>query len=83
MKVIGLDFETYYSKTFSLTKMTTEEYIRSPEFETIGVGICEQGGAPCYFSGTKQDIKAFLDSWELDKHMVVAHNAMYPRGNRV
>ena len=77
MKVIGLDFETYYSKTFSLTKLTTEEYIRSPEFETIGVCVQAQGGEPVFFSGTKADTKAFLDSWELDKHMVVAHNAMF------
>ena len=77
MKVIGLDFETYYSKTFSLTKMTTEEYIRSPDFETIGVCVQAQGEEPVFFSGTKADTKAFLDSWELDKHMVVAHNAMF------
>ena len=77
MKVIGLDFETYYSKTFSLTKLTTEEYIRSPEFETIGVCVQAQGEEPVFFSGTKADTKAFLDSWELDKHMVVAHNAMF------
>jgi DNA polymerase len=77
VKVIGLDFETYYSKTFSLTKLTTEEYIRSPEFETIGVCVQAQGGEPVFFSGTKADTKAFLDSWELDKHMVVAHNAMF------
>ncbi len=77
MKVIGLDFETYYSKTFSLTKMTTEEYIRSPDFETIGVCVQAQGKEPVFFSGTKADTKAFLDSWELDKHMVVAHNAMF------
>ena len=77
MKVIGLDFETYYSKTFSLTKLTTEEYIRSPEFETIGVCVQVQGEQPVFFSGTKKDTKAFLDSYELDKHMVVAHNAMF------
>jgi DNA polymerase I-like protein with 3'-5' exonuclease and polymerase domains len=77
VKVIGLDFETYYSKTFSLTKMTTEEYIRSPDFETIGVCVQAQGKEPVFFSGTKADTKAFLDSWELDKHMVVAHNAMF------
>jgi len=77
VKVIGLDFETYYSKTFSLTKLTTEEYIRSPEFETIGVCVQVQGEHPVFFSGTKKDTKAFLDSYELDKHMVVAHNAMF------
>ena len=77
MKIFCLDFETYYSQTFSLSKMTTEEYVRSPEFETIGVAVCEQGGDPQWFSGTKADTKKFLDSFELDKHLVVAHNAMF------
>jgi DNA polymerase len=77
LKIFCLDFETYYSQTFSLSKMTTEEYVRSPEFETIGVAVCEQGGDPLWFSGTKADTKKFLDSFELDKHLVVAHNAMF------
>ena len=77
MKIFCLDFETYYSQTFSLSKMTTEEYVRSPEFETIGVAVCEQGAGPQWFSGTKADTKKFLDSFELDKHLVIAHNAMF------
>jgi DNA polymerase I-like protein with 3'-5' exonuclease and polymerase domains len=77
LKIFCLDFETYYSQTFSLSKMTTEEYVRSSEFETIGVAVCEQGGDPSWFSGTRADTKKFLDSFELDKHLVVAHNAMF------
>ena len=82
MKIFCLDFETYYSQTFSLSKMTTEEYVRSPEFETIGFAIqCqsrqEEGGAPHWYSGTKAQLKAVLDKYELDKHLVVAHNAMF------
>ena len=37
MDLITIDFETYYDKTFSLSKMTTEAYIRDPLFEVIGV----------------------------------------------
>ena len=77
MKLFCIDFETYYSQTFSVTKQTTEEYIRSKQFETIGVAVCEEGGAPIWFSGTKADTKAFLDGFELDKHIVVAHNAIF------
>jgi DNA polymerase len=39
MDLITIDFETYYDKKFSLSKMTTEEYVRDPQFEVIGVGI--------------------------------------------
>ena len=77
MKVICIDFETYYSQTFSLTKVTTEEYIRSPEFETIGVAVQVVGEEPQWCTGTKATIKKFLDSFELDKNLVVAHNAMF------
>ena len=39
MNLITLDFETYYDRQYSLKKVTTEEYIRSPHFEVIGLGI--------------------------------------------
>lgn len=39
MKFVVADVETYYSKEYSLSKITTEEYIRSPEFKMHGVGI--------------------------------------------
>ena len=39
MNIVTIDFETYYSSEYSLTKLTTEEYVRSPQFETIGVAI--------------------------------------------
>lgn len=34
-----LDFETYYDSEYSLSKMTTEEYIRDPRFEVIMCGV--------------------------------------------
>ena len=39
MDLITLDFETYYDRDFSLSKLTTEEYVRDHQFEVIGVGI--------------------------------------------
>jgi DNA polymerase len=44
MNLITLDFESYYDQEFSLSKLTTEEYIRSPQFETIGLSIKQGGG---------------------------------------
>jgi DNA polymerase len=77
MKVFCIDFETYYSQTFSLTKMTTEAYIRSPEFEAIGFAIQEEGRAPYWFSGTKAYLKEALDKYDLPNNLVIAHNAMF------
>jgi DNA polymerase I-like protein with 3'-5' exonuclease and polymerase domains len=77
MKVFCIDFETYYSQTYSLTKLTTEEYIRGAEFEAIGFAIQEDGGEPHWYSGTKAQLKTALDKYELNKHLVVAHNAMF------
>lgn len=77
MKIIALDFETYYDKEFSLSKLTTEEYIRDDRFEVIGVGVKEEGRDAVWVSGTPDKIKKFLDSLDLQEHMVLAHNAMF------
>lgn len=37
--LVTLDFETYYADDYTLSKMTTEAYIRDPRFEVIGVGV--------------------------------------------
>ena len=77
MKIISLDFETYYDKEFSLSKLTTEEYIRHDNFEVIGVGVQIDGEKAQWFSGTHDKIKAYLDSFNLQDHLVLAHNAMF------
>ena len=38
-RLIVVDFETYYDAEYSLSKMTTEAYVRDPRFEVIGVGV--------------------------------------------
>lgn len=39
MDFVTLDFETYYSKEYSLSRMTTEAYVRDDRFQVIGMGI--------------------------------------------
>jgi DNA polymerase len=75
--VITVDFESFYDRTFSLSKMTTEEYIRDELFETIGVGVKVDDGETQWFSGPKREIKAFLDQFSWDQSVAVAHNAMF------
>jgi len=77
MSIVTIDFETYYSKEFSLTKMTTEEYVRSEQFEVIGVSAQVNDAEPVWFTGTMAETELFLKSLELDKHMVLAHNTQF------
>ena len=77
MKLLTIDFETFYSKDYSLSKATTEEYIRDPRFETIGVSV-KVGDEPAeWFSGTKAATKRWLDQFDWDSSVAVAHNAMF------
>ena len=77
MELITLDFETYYDKKYSLSKLTTEEYIRSDKFEVIGVAVKVGDGESRWCSGTYTEIKEFLDSYHMHEHNVVAHNCMF------
>jgi DNA polymerase I-like protein with 3'-5' exonuclease and polymerase domains len=77
MSFVTLDFETYYAKDFSLTRMTTEEYIRDSRFEVIGVGIKIDDGQPEWFSGNHKEIKARLDQIDWSESALLCHNAMF------
>lgn len=59
MNYLTLDFETYYDREFSLSKMTTQEYIMSPAFEVLMCGlkwndgdtfVIDADGLPEYFA---------------------------------
>lgn len=73
--VITLDFETFYSREFSLTKFTTEEYVRSPQFETIGVAIKIGDGKTVWYP--KPDVATVLDSIDWSDKMVVCQNTAF------
>ena len=77
MNLITLDFETYYDKTFSLRKMTTEAYIRDPRFEVIGVGVKLNNEETEWASGTHGEIKAYLEDFNWDESFLLAHNTMF------
>lgn len=77
MDTIVLDFETFYDRTFSLSKMTTEEYIRHEYFEVIGVAVKVNDGETEWFSGTVKKTSEFLDQFDWANSVAVAHNAMF------
>ena len=75
--VLTIDFETYYDRDFSLTKYTTEEYIRHPMFEVIGVAVQIDNGDPEWFSGSHNEIQQFLLQFNWQGSLALAHNAMF------
>jgi DNA polymerase I-like protein with 3'-5' exonuclease and polymerase domains len=77
MNLITIDFETYYDKDFSLRKMTTESYIRDPRFEVIGVGVKVNNGATEWASGTHEELKDYLQSFDWSKTILLCHNTMF------
>ena len=77
MDLITLDFETYYSKEFSLGKLTTEEYIRDPRFEVIGVGVKLNDQDTEWASGTREELTTYLKTFSWDTSLVIAHNTVF------
>ena len=78
MDIITIDFETYYDKEFSLSKLTTEEYIRSKEFEVIGVAVKVNDGETIWLSGEKNALHSYLHkNFDWEKSAVLAHNTMF------
>ena len=75
--IITVDFETYYDSKFSLRKLTVEEYIRSPEFEVIGVGIKVNSGLTEWVSGTHEQMKEYLDGFAWEESSLLCHNTMF------
>lgn len=75
--IVALDFETYYDAAYSLSKITTEEYIRSPQFEAIGCAIwLPDAPAPVWYD-TPAKIKQALQAIDWSTHAMLAHNVLF------
>lgn len=76
MNLVTLDFETYYAQDFSLSKITTEEYIRDRRFEVIGLGL-KHGPNPTEWAQGEGQVKELLGSVDFAKTGVIAHNTAF------
>jgi DNA polymerase len=75
VNLIVLDFETFYDSQYSLSKLTTEEYIRDPRFEALMVGIKVNDQPPRAFTGSTIEIG--LHAADIPNSMVVCHHAHF------
>ena len=77
MNLITVDFETFFSAEFSLTKMTTEEYVRDDQFEVVGVAVKVNEEKTRWFTGDFEQTKAWLQQFDWENSFVLAHNTQF------
>lgn len=77
MNIITIDFETYYDREFSLSKITTEEYVRDDRFETIGLAVKENDGETRWITGSHDEVATALAGYDWGNSFVLAHNALF------
>lgn len=75
--ITTIDFETYYDKEYSLSKLQTDAYILDPRFEIIGVSIKQGDRPPEWFSGTREQVKQWCAARIDETSTVCAHHAHF------
>lgn len=76
--ILTIDFETRWdSKEYTLSKMTTEEYIRDERFKAFGACIHELGSdrVTQWYGG--DELHRILPTYDWTKTAVLAHNAQF------
>lgn len=75
MDIYTIDFETFYDRDFSLSKMTTERYVRDPRFEAILLGVKKNNGPVKWIP--KPLIEPFLKAVDFSKSAILCHNTAF------
>lgn len=75
MDLYTIDLETFYSAGYSLSRITTEEYVNDPQFEVIGLAIKKNDEPTEWYSG--DDVAGFLSKFDLASGGILCHNTMF------
>lgn len=75
MHIYTIDFETYYSSEYSLSKITTERYVRDPQFEVILMGIKKNNGPVQWVR--KELVGPFLKAIDFSNAAILCHNTAF------
>lgn len=77
-RMLVVDFETRWdSKSYTLSKLTTEQYIRHPQFKAFGLAYKDLADDEPPVWVSHDDIPAWVESIDWDTTAVVAHNAQF------
>ncbi len=76
--ILTIDFETRWDKAnYTLSKMTTEEYIRHKKFKAFGACIHEYGSSTPIQWYTHEELPKIFGMYDWTKTAVLAHNAQF------
>jgi DNA polymerase I-like protein with 3'-5' exonuclease and polymerase domains len=77
-KILVIDFETRWdSKEYTLSKMTTEQYVRDPRFKAFGLCYKTLDVEEDITWVSHDDIQNWVDSIDWSRTAVLAHNAQF------
>lgn len=75
MKILALDFETYYDGDYSLTKLTTDGYVHDPRFKVHMMSLRDTAGVTrCYPAHIVPHVLHAID-WP--NTAILAHNTAF------
>jgi hypothetical protein len=76
--IFTVDFETYYDKEYSLSKMSTEDYVMDPRFEIIMVGVKKNDEPTEVLSfHSTTEYRDALIALGVHRGAVVCHNTLF------
>lgn len=76
MKLLFMDYETFYTDEYSLKKMTPVEYILDPRFIVNGCAFKEGlEGTPYWVDGP--DFEGHMQTFDPNDTMTISHNALF------
>ena len=75
MQFITLDFESHYSKEYSLRKLTPAEYVLNDQFELICCAATVDFGEPIFIDGP--DFPAWLSQFDPKETITLCYNALF------
>jgi DNA polymerase I-like protein with 3'-5' exonuclease and polymerase domains len=75
MDLAVVDYETFYDKDYSLSKLSTAAYIQSPQFRVIGAGIKINEAPTVWRVGEQVGDELHRIDW--NKTALLAHNSVF------
>jgi hypothetical protein len=75
--ILVLDFETHYTRDYTLKKLTTEAYVRDPRFEALVLGIKPYRGDGVISIEGPELIEQWIKAQDWADTVVIMHNAYF------